>query len=50
MSSFLQCVETNGGALDPQLAKAIVPFKSSITAKEFLSRLSTQAPAVTALK
>ncbi|KAF8940679.1 hypothetical protein BGZ47_007665, partial [Haplosporangium gracile] len=50
MASFLQCVEANGGIYDPQLGKITVALKSSTAAKDFFSRLSTQAPAVTGLE
>lgn len=50
MASFLQCVETNGGKYDPQIGKVTITLKSSIAAKDFFSRLSTQAPAVVGLK
>ncbi|KAF9111037.1 hypothetical protein BGX30_007796, partial [Mortierella sp. GBA39] len=50
MTSFLQCVETNGGTYDPQFGKVTITLKSSIATKDFFSRLSTQAPAVTCLR
>ncbi|KAG0066349.1 hypothetical protein BGZ90_001445, partial [Linnemannia elongata] len=50
MASFLQCVEANGGTYDPQIGKVTITLKSSIAAKDFFSRLSTQAPAVVGLK
>ncbi|KAF9545704.1 hypothetical protein EC957_010567 [Mortierella hygrophila] len=50
MVSFLQCVETNGGTYDPQFGKVAITLKSSIATKDFFSRLSTQAPAVTGLR
>ncbi|KAG0376241.1 hypothetical protein BGX24_008036, partial [Mortierella sp. AD032] len=49
MSSFLQCVESNGGAFDHQVGKVTVSLKSAIAAKDFFSRLTQHAPAVTAL-
>ncbi|KAG0297426.1 hypothetical protein BGZ97_004299, partial [Linnemannia gamsii] len=49
MESFLQCVETNGGSYDPYFGKTVVRLKSSTVAKDFFSRLSTQAPAVIGL-
>ncbi|KAF9550717.1 hypothetical protein EC957_012034 [Mortierella hygrophila] len=50
MASFLQCVETNGGTYYPQFGKVTITLKSSIVTKDFFSRLSTQAPAVTGLR
>ncbi|KAG9072919.1 hypothetical protein KI688_000700 [Linnemannia hyalina] len=50
MASFLQCVETNGGTYDPQFGKVTITLKSSTATKDFFSRLSTQAPAVTGLR
>ncbi|KAG0296546.1 hypothetical protein BGZ96_009125 [Linnemannia gamsii] len=50
MASFLQCVETNNGTYDPHLGKVTVSLKSSTAAKDFFSRLSTQALAVTSIK
>ncbi|KAF9545709.1 hypothetical protein EC957_010572 [Mortierella hygrophila] len=50
MASFLQCVETNGGTYDPQFGEVTITLKSSIATKDFFSRLSTQAPAVTGLR
>ncbi|KAK5828999.1 hypothetical protein F5H01DRAFT_374400 [Linnemannia elongata] len=50
MASFLQCVETNGGKYIAQIGKVTITLKSSIAAKDFFSRLSTQAPAVTGLR
>ncbi|KAF9309373.1 hypothetical protein BGZ91_007444, partial [Linnemannia elongata] len=50
MASFLQCVETNGGKYDAQIGKVTITLKSSIAARDFFSRLSTQAPAVTGLR
>jgi len=49
MASFLQCVENNGGAYDPQLGRVSISLKSSTAAEDF-SRDSQQAPAVTGLK
>ncbi|KAK3845729.1 MAG: hypothetical protein J3R72DRAFT_418335 [Linnemannia gamsii] len=49
MSSFLQCVDSNGGTFDPQVGKVTVLLKSSIAARDFFSRLAQHAPAVTAL-
>ncbi|KAK3845715.1 MAG: hypothetical protein J3R72DRAFT_472204 [Linnemannia gamsii] len=49
MSSFLQCVESNGGAFDPQVGKVTVSLKSAIAARDFFNRLAQHAPAVTAL-
>ncbi|KAF9906140.1 hypothetical protein EC991_000936 [Linnemannia zychae] len=50
MASFLESVETNGGTYDPQLGKVTIALKSSIAAKDFFSRLSIQAQAVTTLR
>ncbi|KAG0277757.1 hypothetical protein BGZ96_002722 [Linnemannia gamsii] len=50
MASFLQCVETNNGTYDPHLGKVIISLRSSTAAKDFFSRLSTQAIAATCLK
>ncbi|KAF9131522.1 hypothetical protein BGW39_001698 [Mortierella sp. 14UC] len=50
MTSFLQCVETNGGTYDPQVGKVTIALKSSTAAKDFFSRLSSQASFVIALK
>ncbi|KAG0075745.1 hypothetical protein BGZ90_009538 [Linnemannia elongata] len=50
LSLFLQSVVNNGGNYDLQLGKVTVSLKSSAAAKNFFSRLSTQAPAITALK
>lgn len=50
MASFLQCVETNGGSYDPQFGKVTITLKSSTAAKDFFSRLSTQASAVIGLR
>ncbi|KAK3845724.1 MAG: hypothetical protein J3R72DRAFT_520890 [Linnemannia gamsii] len=49
MSSFLQCVESNGGTFDPHIGKVTVSLKSAIAARDFFSRLAQHAPAVTAL-
>ncbi|KAK3845732.1 MAG: hypothetical protein J3R72DRAFT_418338 [Linnemannia gamsii] len=50
MSSFLQCVESNGGTFDSHIGKVTVSLKSSLAAKDFFSRLTTQTQAVTSLK
>ncbi|KAG0270735.1 hypothetical protein BGZ95_001589 [Linnemannia exigua] len=50
MASFLQCVETNGGKYDLQCGKATVILRSSTAAKDFFSRLCSQASFVIALK
>ncbi|KAK3845713.1 MAG: hypothetical protein J3R72DRAFT_520879 [Linnemannia gamsii] len=49
MSSFLHCVESNGGTFDPQVGKVTVSLKSAIAARDFFNRLAQHAPAVTAL-
>ncbi|KAG0279524.1 hypothetical protein BGZ95_000952 [Linnemannia exigua] len=50
MASFLQSVESNGGVFEAHLGKVTITLKSSLAAKDFFSRLSTQARAVTSLK
>ncbi|KAG0279521.1 hypothetical protein BGZ95_000949 [Linnemannia exigua] len=50
MSSFLQCVESNGGTFGAQLGKVTISLKSATAAKDFFNRLAQHAPAVTALK
>ncbi|KAF9901127.1 hypothetical protein EC991_006467 [Linnemannia zychae] len=49
MESFLQCVEANGGTYDPQIGKVSITLKSRSAAKDFLSKLSSHAQAVTSL-
>ncbi|KAK3845714.1 MAG: hypothetical protein J3R72DRAFT_520880 [Linnemannia gamsii] len=49
MSSFLQCVESNGGTFDPQVGKVTVSLKSTNAAKDFFSGLTQHAPAIIAL-
>ncbi|KAG0377508.1 hypothetical protein BGX24_005979 [Mortierella sp. AD032] len=50
MPFFLQCNESNGGTFDSQVGKVKISLTSSLAAKGFFSRLSTQAQAVTSLK
>ncbi|KAG0271001.1 hypothetical protein BGZ95_001264 [Linnemannia exigua] len=49
MSSFLQCVESNGGSFDAHVGKVTVSLKSATAAKDFFNRLAQHGPAVTAL-
>ncbi|KAF9536580.1 hypothetical protein EC957_010421 [Mortierella hygrophila] len=50
MSSFLQCVESNGGTYDPHFGKVTITLNSTTAANDFFYRLSLHAPAVTGLK
>lgn len=50
MASFLQTVDTNGGIFDSQCGKVTVSLASSIATKDFFSKLSREAHAVTSLK
>ncbi|KAG0375564.1 hypothetical protein BGX24_008935 [Mortierella sp. AD032] len=49
MSSFVDSVEANGGAYSPYLSKAVVNLTSSSAAKDFFSKLASQALALAEL-
>ncbi|KAF9900739.1 hypothetical protein EC991_006931 [Linnemannia zychae] len=46
MSSFIESVETNGGAYSPYLGKAVINLSSSSAAKDFFGKLASQALAL----
>ncbi|KAG0296553.1 hypothetical protein BGZ96_009132 [Linnemannia gamsii] len=49
LASFIQSVETAGGAYDPHLGQVTISLKSSTASKDFFRRLVSHAPAVQTL-
>ncbi|KAG0296564.1 hypothetical protein BGZ96_009143 [Linnemannia gamsii] len=50
MASFLQCLKTTGGTHNPQIGRVTIKLKSGTVFKDFFSRLSTHALAVSGIK